>query len=114
LKPGGGAVVCRDTLPSVLDALGDSAYRAAPLLAYLEGRVKRLVLLDGRTIAKACGSAKALNVALLGAAVGGGLLAFPPALLMETLAAWIKPSLFPMNERAFQIGLETGAKEARA
>ena len=113
LKKDGWAVVSADPVPSVMAALGTSEYEGAAMVAFLRKAVPHLVVLDGAAIAKACGSAKTLNLALLGAATACGALDLGADALLAVLAERMKPQLLEMNRRAFEMGAKQ-AKEALA
>lgn len=67
LKEGGTVVVSSAAVKPVTDALADSGYRGETMIAFLQQQSVRLIVVDGDAVVRECG-AKALNIALLGAA----------------------------------------------
>ena len=49
---------------------------------------------------------RTLNIVLLGAATGAGILPFPEDELREALKECVKPKLLAMNEKAFDLGIK--------
>ena len=76
LKQGGAVVVSSRAVKPVTDSLAGGAYTGEEMLAYLHAHVQNLVVIDGEAVCQACGSSRVLNVALLGAAAGKGVLPF--------------------------------------
>ncbi|MDR1568872.1 MAG: indolepyruvate oxidoreductase subunit beta [Oscillospiraceae bacterium] len=108
LKPNGFAVVGGSPIPSVLAALSGESYEAEPFLAYIRGRVDRLIIIDGARVAEASGSAKSLNIALIGAACGA--LKFNADDIIVTLKERMTGNILDMNRRAFEIGASAAAR----
>jgi indolepyruvate ferredoxin oxidoreductase beta subunit len=105
-------VLDRGVMP-VTGSLGGPLYDPARMVQYLKeafGKTDRLVVLDGEAIIKKCGSAKVVNTALLGAALGMGLLPFGEDDAGEALAERLPPALLEINLKA----LETGKEYAHA
>ena len=70
LKTDGVVVVSKKAVKPVTASLSSKVYDGQDMLDYLEKKVKRLVIVDGQQIMEELGSAKVLNVVLLGAAIG--------------------------------------------
>ena len=70
LKTEGVVVVSKKAVKPVTASLSSKVYDGQDMLDYLEKKVKRLVIVDGQQIMEELGSAKVLNVVLLGAAIG--------------------------------------------
>jgi indolepyruvate ferredoxin oxidoreductase beta subunit len=101
-------VLNRGIMP-VTGSLGGSLYNPARMVQYLKeafGKTDRLVVLDGEDIIKKCGSARVVNTALLGAALGMGLLPFGEEDAAEALAERLPPSLLEINLKALKTGKE--------
>lgn len=89
LKKDGLMIVSQKAIIPVTSSLSVSAYDGRDVLEYLKNKVPRLIVVDSETICQACGSAKILNVSLLGAAVASGL----PGITLEDVEAAIRQKL---------------------
>jgi indolepyruvate ferredoxin oxidoreductase beta subunit len=101
-------VLNRGVMP-VTGSLGGALYDPARMVQYLKeafGKTDRLVVLDGEAIVKKCGSAKVVNTALLGAALGMGLLPFGEDDAAQALAERLSPPLLEINLKALETGKE--------
>ena len=74
LKPDGCVVVSTRPVVPVSAMTGGPAYDLEGIMAYLHEKVENLVVVDAAKAARDLGSAKCLNVVLLGAAVRSGVL----------------------------------------
>ena len=108
LKEGGAVVASTTPILPVSALIGESSYSLEPVLGVLKEKVKKLTLLDSEKAARELGSAKVLNVLLLGAAARTGAL----GLEMEDIRAAMEekvPSRFlELNERALVYTEEKG------
>ena len=108
LKEGGIVVASTTPILPVSALIGESSYSLEPVLGVLKEKVKKLTLLDSEKAARELGSAKVLNVLLLGAAARTGAL----GLEMEDIRAAMEekvPSRFlELNERALVYTEEKG------
>lgn len=103
LKAGGTAVVCTAAVKPVTDALNDSGYEATAMLDFLKKQKLRLVTVDGDAIVAACGTAKALNIALLGAAAAAGVLGVSAEELQGAVEG-LNPRFREANLKALALG----------
>lgn len=69
LKPDGVVVVSQKAVKPVTASLSAKVYEGQEMLDYLGKHVSRLVIVDGQRVMEELGSAKVLNVVLLGAAI---------------------------------------------
>ncbi|MDR1805786.1 MAG: indolepyruvate oxidoreductase subunit beta [Clostridium sp.] len=92
LKPGGRLAVC--------DRLLSTAGSAEEYLSALRERVPGMTVLPFEMVMRVCGSAKPLNVALLGAALDGGLLPFSLEDATDALKGRVPQRFWALNERA--------------
>lgn len=69
LKPDGVVVVSQKAVKPVTASLSAKVYEGQKMLDYLGKHVSRLVIVDGQQVMEELGSAKVLNVVLLGAAI---------------------------------------------
>ncbi|WP_417229110.1 2-oxoacid:acceptor oxidoreductase family protein [Thermophilibacter sp.] len=107
LRPGGMVVTSDVPVVPVSAATGGPAYDLPAIMSYLQERVgeKDLVVVDAAAAADALGTAKALNVVLLGAAARAGALG---PVTMDDLASavhtLVKPAFVDLDLTALQIG----------
>ena len=77
------------------------------MIEYLKKNVDRLIVVDGDAICEQCGSAKVLNVALLGAAAAAGLPGISPDALEQAVASMVPAKFLEINKMAFALGMNT-------
>lgn len=104
LKAGGTVVVCTAAVKPVTDALNDSGYEAAAMLDFLKQQHVRLFTVDGDAVIAACGTAKALNIALLGAAAAVDAIDVSAAEL-QTVVEGLNPRFREANLKALALGV---------
>jgi len=78
------------------------AYEGSAMIDFLRGNVANLIVIGGDAIMKRY--AKALNVALLGAAAEGGLFPFGAEILLGVLPETVPERFVEMNVQAFELG----------
>lgn len=103
LAPGGAAVVATRPVVPASALTGGPAYELDAILAHLRERVERLVLVDVDQVAAELGTAKALNVALLGAAVRAGALSFTLEDMQAAIRARVPERFWELNLRALEL-----------
>ncbi|NLG93111.1 MAG: indolepyruvate oxidoreductase subunit beta [Clostridiales bacterium] len=108
LKKGGVVVVSRKAIRPVTTSLGESSYNGSEMIACLQKEAAKLIVVDGEKICEDCGSAKVLNVALLGAACASGMLGLSMDELKNAISKRVKPQFIEINSKA----LEKGAQAA--
>lgn len=106
LKEDGAMVVSTKAVQPVTASLSGSSYDADGMLAFLKERVKRLILVDGEKVCCQCGSAKVLNVALLGAAAKAGVLPVTLTQIEDTIREKLPERFLSMNLKALAAGAE--------
>ena len=104
LKAEGTAIVCTKAVRPVTASLTGSAYDGSEMVEYLQKNVPHLILVDGEAICAAVGSPRALNVALLGAALPA--LGIAPADMEQALRARVRPQFVEMNLAALRLGAQ--------
>ena len=104
LKAEGTAIVCTKAVRPVTASLTGSAYDGSEMIEYLQKNVPHLILVDGEAICAAVGSPRALNVALLGAALPA--LGIAPADMEQALRASVRPQFVEMNLAALRLGAQ--------
>ena len=100
LKPGGCVVTSTRPVVPVSAMTGGPAYDYEGIMEYLKAKVSNLVLVDSDSAAAELGSAKCLNVVLLGAAVRAGELGLSEEDILTALHERLPEKLWELNERA--------------
>ncbi len=101
LKPGGRVVVSARPVVPVSAMTGGPAYDYEGVMSYLRKQVgEGLVVVDADQAAADLGSAKCLNVVLLGAAARSGALGLTEADLLDAIHERLPEKLWALNERA--------------
>lgn len=102
LKDGGSAIVSSREVIPVSSALSKSGYSGAKMLEYLSKKAEKLTVVDTDGIVNTLGSAKPLNVALLGAAVRSEKLAVSEDDIAEAIPLLVKPAFVELNLSALK------------
>ncbi len=105
LKKGGAVIVNTQAVKPVTDTLGASGYEADGMIEFLKKIPARVVFVDGEKIARACGSPKVVNMALLGAAAETGAIGATGAEI-EQAASSLAPKFREANLKAIRLGAE--------
>ena len=100
LKEEAQAVVSMEPIMPVSAMVGASSYPVDEILAYLKEHVKHLTLVDSARAAADLGSAKCLNVVLLGAAVRSKALGLTEEDIGKALEARLPEKLLELNRKA--------------
>ena len=101
LREGGTVVVSTRPIIPVSATIGGPVYDLAAVRAYLREQVgEKLVVVDADAAAEALGSAKCLNVVLLGAAVRTRVLALTADDIRSAIAARLPERFHELNFRA--------------
>lgn len=100
LKKGGTVVVSSHPIFPVSAMIGDSVYDTASVMSYLKEHTEHLTVVDSARAANELGSAKVLNVLLLGAAVQTGHLGLSRQDLLEVIHERMPEKFLEMNEKA--------------
>lgn len=108
LKVGGTVVVCTAAVKPVTDALNDSGYEAETMLDYLKKQNVRLFIVDGEAVIAACGTAKVLNIALLGAAAAADAIGVS-ADELKVVVEGLNPRFREANLKALALGVACAA-----
>ncbi len=80
-------------------------------LGFMRENFKQVYALDAESLAKEAGTAKALNIVLLGVLFGAGLIPFDSDVMVETIKARVKPKFVDANLKAFSLGMEAAGNE---
>ena len=107
LKKGGTVIVSKKAIKPVTASLSDSGYDGTEMLEFLKEQAARVIVVDGDRICEDCGSAKVLNVALLGAAAASGMLGLTVGELENAVRERVAPRFIEMNAKALSAGAKT-------
>lgn len=110
LKKGGVVAVSTKAIKPVTASLGGSSYNGEEMLDYLRANVEKLIVVDTEEICKELGSAKVLNVALLGAAAASDMLGVSLEEIKGAIENRLPEKFHDINMKA----LEAGANFATA
>ncbi len=75
-------------------------------VGFMKENFKEVHALDAEALAKEAGTARALNIVLLGVLFGTGLVPFDADIMVETIKEKVKPKFVDANLKAFELGLE--------
>ena len=103
LKKGASAIINNSQVNPITVSLGACEYDADKMKDYINAN-SRAHFINANEIAEKCGSVKAVNVVLVGAAYGLGLLDLSKDALMEALKNNVKTKFLEMNIAAFEAG----------
>jgi len=104
LKEGGTAVVSNTAVKPVTDALAKDNYSGEEMLHYLRGENIRLIEVDGNNLIRICGSAKILNMALLGAAAAADVIGMTTEDIRSIVETTLPPKFRDINLKAVELG----------
>ena len=107
LSADGLAVVNTTAVKPVTESLARSGYDGSEMEEYLKKNV-RCIFVDGEEECKKAGSAKFLNIILLGVATGSGQLGLSTETVLSETAKRVPAKFKEANIRAFQNGVEIG------
>lgn len=106
LKPGGAVVVSNRPVVPVSAVTGGPAYGLDAVMGYLRGAVSNLTVVDADAAARELGSAKVLNVLLLGAAARTGALGFTVDEVRAAVHDVVPERFLALNDRALDYAKE--------
>ena len=110
LKKGGTVVVSGKAIKPVTASLAGSSYNGSDMIEYLKENAAKVIVIDSDQICEACGSAKVLNVVLLGAAASSGLLGLTQDELEDAVKERINARYVDMNTKALALGAQAAEK----
>ena len=100
LKKGGAVVVSKRAVMPVSAMIGKSSYDPRAMIDYLKAHVEHLTLVDADLAAAELGSAKTLNVVLLGAAIRSGELGIDLEEMEDAIRQRVPEKFWNLNQRA--------------
>jgi indolepyruvate ferredoxin oxidoreductase beta subunit len=93
-------------LPPFTVAIGQGTYPDIDeALALIKARVRSLISLNGDELAGKAGNLLSLNMVMLGALIGSGVIPLEEGALKETIARSTKQKFLESNLKAFDLGL---------
>ena len=101
LKEGGAVIANTRAVKPTNSTLSGAHYEGADMVEYLQKNVESLTVVDGDKACEELGSAKVLNVVLLGAAVRTGKLGLSEDDVREAMKESVKEKFIPLNLKAF-------------
>lgn len=104
LRKGGVVVVSKKAVKPVTSSLSGAAYEGQEMLDYLQKTVDNLVIVDGEQATKDLGSAKVLNVVLLGAAIACNKIDISMEEIRDAVAKKVPEKFLELNHRALEVG----------
>jgi len=108
LKKDGTVIVNRIPVKPVTESLQDTGYDGSEMIAYLQSKCRRLVVVDGEKICEKLGSARYFNVAILGVAVGCGQIGLTAEAVLKEIETRVPEKYREMNQKAFDMGKQIG------
>lgn len=100
LRPGGTVVTNSRAVVPASASLSGFDYQGATMVEYLRKVVPKLVVVDGPAVCEALGSARVLNMVLLGVAVRTGELGLTLDDLLAALPSQVRPQFVELNRKA--------------
>lgn len=110
LSANGRLIVNTQRINPVTVSLGMERYEAEAMEEALKKATGNLIMLDGYSMASQAGSVKAINVVLLGTAVGSGYLPLSRESFIQAIRSMIPQRLHSLNFAAFDTGFELGSR----
>jgi indolepyruvate ferredoxin oxidoreductase beta subunit len=93
-------------LPPFTVAIGQGTYPDIDgALALIKARVRSLISLNGDKLAEKAGNPLSLNMVMLGALIGSGVIPLEQGMLKETIARSTKQAFLESNLKAFDLGI---------
>ena len=106
LKPAGRLLVNINPIIPVSASLEGSSYKVDEILQYLKTRGNKVVFIDGQKLCKIAGSAKVLNVVMLGVAIKEELLPFSKEDVLHTITENLPQKFIELNRKALEVGYD--------
>jgi len=103
LKEGGQVIVSSQPIMPVTATLADSGYSGEEMIEYLKAHVENLIVVDAREACRKLGSAKVLNILLLGKAAATGALGFSEEEIKEVIKEKVPEKFHELNFQALQL-----------
>ena len=108
LKPEGRLLINTSPIIPVTASLDSATYPVGEIIEYLRNTGNQAVFIDGNRLCAAAGSAKVLNIIMLGVAIKEGLLPFSREDVLSTITENLPASFLELNCRALEVGCNSG------
>lgn len=104
-------IVIVNTVPTkpITESLNDTGYDGTEMLDYLE-RKCQVIKVNGDELCNEFGSAKFLNIVLLGVAAGTGKLGMKKESFLSEIEKRVPPKFIEVNKKAFEKGYAIGGE----
>lgn len=106
LKPAGRLLVNVNPIVPVTASLGNSSYQVHDIIKWLQKVSNKIVFVDGQKLCKVAGSAKVLNVVMLGVGIKAGLLPFSKEDVLQTIKENLPRKIVELNCKALEVGYD--------
>ena len=106
LKEGGTLILCEQGIKPITASLGQSGYDGKTVTEYLKDKIDKCYVVDVDNIIDECGTAKVLNVAVVGALCASGEMDLTIEEVDRALEIKMKPKLVEINKKALRMGAE--------
>ena len=113
LKADGKVIVNEVCIQPVTASLSGSGYDASAMTEYLSKLKDRVIFVNADELCEQFGSSKYFNVAVLGVAIGAGVLDIPEEVMISTIEQVVKEKFVEVNKKVIMHGVETGKKERK-
>lgn len=112
LKDDGAAVLCPKPVKPVTASLAGSSYEGPEMIAYIREHVKKTAVVDTDRIVEECGTAKVVNIALLGAVAAMGRIDIGISEIRDAMKKRLNEKTLDINEKALEAGAAAAAAAA--
>jgi indolepyruvate ferredoxin oxidoreductase beta subunit len=106
LKPGGVVIVSDRAIQPTTSSLSGVTYSAGAAIDFLKASAARVYVVDAEAICRECGSYRALNLALLGAAAASGAIGVTADEIAAALPKLVAARHIETNLVALRLGAE--------
>jgi len=97
-------------LPPFTVSIGQGTYPAVDgIMDLVSAKVNRVISLRGNDLAEEAGNPLSLNMVMLGALIGAGVLDLAPDGMKEVISTSTKKAFLDSNLKAFDLGMESAA-----
>lgn len=104
LKDHGTVIVSSGAVKPTTDALSEKSYDSRKMTDYLKSLDIRLVIVNAKDVIEKCGTAKVLNIALLGAAINAGAIDISLDEMRSIITSDMKEQFRDINLQALDVG----------
>jgi indolepyruvate ferredoxin oxidoreductase beta subunit len=102
-------------LPPFTVSIGQGKYPPVDeILAKIEGKVGKMITLQGNDLAEEAGNPLSLNMVMLGALIGSGAVPVTEEVMKNTISTSTKKAFLESNLKAFDLGKKAATKLAKA